>query len=112
MTRRSLALGLLSATLVACDGGTVTCESMEEGLARDKCWHNEVLALPGTDADGVLQRASQISDAMIRQAAVSAWVGEHANEVNSQQGEALCNLLDGRDRSYCQRQLSSPHLQR
>ena len=49
---------------------------------------------------------------MIRGAAVSRWVADHNNEVAAEEGKKLCQLLDGRDMSYCLRRLSSPHLQR
>ena len=49
---------------------------------------------------------------MIRGAAVSAWVGAHVHEVPMDKGRALCDLLENRDRGYCERRLSSPHLKR
>jgi len=82
------------------------------GMERDRCVHDEIGAVPGAQPDVVLEKAGQIQDPMIRGAAVSGWVAAHANELPQEKGQQLCNLLEGRDRSYCQRRLSSPHLQR
>ena len=57
-------------------------------------------------------KAKNINDPMIRGAAVSAWVRDHNTEITQKQGMELCALLDGRDRFYCVRRLSSPHLKR
>lgn len=111
--------GMIALLLAACSGGGSTtsgdgadCAAMSPGLEQDKCLHEEIKALPVAQADVVLTKAQQISDPMVRGAAVSGWMAEHNADVPQQQGNALCQLLDGRDRSYCQRLLSSPHLQR
>jgi hypothetical protein len=82
------------------------------GMDKDRCLHDEIGAVPGAQPDVVVQKAQQIQDPMIRGAAVSGWVADHANELPQEKGQQLCNLLEGRDKSYCQRRLSSPHLQR
>lgn len=101
---------LVLLVLAAC--GPVPCDELAEVRDRDRCLYDEIAALPATEAAGVVDRAGRIEDAMIRGAAVSAWIAAHANKITSEQGAALCKLLDGRDQSYCERRLSSPHLQR
>lgn len=91
--------------------GAQGCDA-KTGMERDRCLHDEIGAVPGSQPDVVVQKAGLIQDPMIRGAAVSSWVAEHANELPQEKGQQLCNLLEGRDRSYCQRRLSSPHLQR
>lgn len=100
--------------LSACDTQpkTVACEQMELGRAKDECLHSEIKAMGASQAQQVLSKAKLIQDPMIRGAAVSAWIGDNNNNVDSNTGQALCTLLDGRDRSYCMRRLSSPHLKR
>ena len=93
------------------DPASIPCLERGEQSLVDTCLHDEIKLLPQSVSD-VVQRAQQISDPIIRGAAVSTWVKEHNNEINQQQGQQLCALLDGRDRSYCQRRLSSPHLRR
>ncbi len=85
---------------------------MDEGDERDHCYKDEVLALDASQIDEVKSRSELIQDEMIRQFAVSSWVEAHANEISLDQGRVLCDLLEGRDASYCLRRLSSPHLQR
>lgn len=116
-TLRDLPLRLLLGAALSgwgCAGstdGSTDCASLESS-AKDRCFHDQLLAVPATDPDAVIALSQQISDPMIRGAAVSAWVGAHVNEVPMDKGRALCDLLDGRDRGYCERRLSSPHLQR
>lgn len=87
-----------------------SCDALS-GQARDSCLNAEIAQVPGSQPDVVLEKAPLILDPMIRQAAVSRWVKEHVRELPNEKGQELCNLLEGRDRSYCQRVLSSPHLQ-
>lgn len=94
------------------DPPPATCIGSESSFERDRCLHDEIASLPSEQAATVLDKAQAISDPMIRGSAVSTWVSEHANDIPRETGEALCMLLDGRDRSYCQRRLTSPHLQR
>lgn len=89
-----------------------SCAEMELGRPKDECHHDEIKLLTSDHAQLVLEKSKQIQDPMIRGAAVSAWIGENNNDVDSTTGQALCTLLDGRDRSYCMRRLSSPHLKR
>jgi hypothetical protein len=108
---RPLLLIVLS-VLSGCDGepAVQTCDEMAAGLSRDSCYHDELRAIPGSGIEEVLVKASLIQDQMIRQAAVSAWMKAHLNEIPRDRGQALCQMLDGQDQSYCMRQLSSPHL--
>ena len=102
--------------VIACAGtasnGQQACPDIEDSKQRDACYHEEILLMPASDITKIVQTAQQITDPMIRGAAVSEWVKNHNNDINQQQGQQLCTLLDGRDRSYCLRRLSSPHLQR
>ena len=90
----------------------IPCEQITESLERDKCLSEEILLLKEPQINTVITKAKMIEDVMIRGAAVSAWVREHNNEINQKQGQKLCEILDGRDRFYCMRRLSSPHLKR
>ena len=103
----TLALGLS----IACDSST-DCSSMDAGDAQDHCYKEEILAMEASQIEEVQAQSALISDDMIRQYAVSTWVEEHANEISLDQGRVLCDILEGRDASYCLRRLSSPHLQR
>jgi hypothetical protein len=49
---------------------------------------------------------------MVRQAAISRWVADHANEIPKETGESLCKMLGGRDQSYCLKRFLAVHLQR
>lgn len=111
-----LVVSLLFVGTLGCgeDGGAgaaAACDA-KAGMERDRCLHDEIAAIPGSQPDEVLKKASLISDPMIRGAAVSGWVAAHVDELPAEKGQELCNLLEGRDKSYCQRRLSSPHLQR
>lgn len=108
------AIFILGFTLVACrtTPQKLVCEELELGRSKDECLHTEIKSLDGKQAQKVLEKSKLIQDPMIRGAAVSAWIGSYNNEVDSNTGQALCSLLDGRDRSYCMRRLSSPHLKR
>ena len=90
----------------------IPCEKITESLERDKCLSEEILLLKEPQISTVITKAKMIEDVMIRGSAVSAWVREHNNEINQKQGQKLCEILDGRDRFYCMRRLSSPHLKR
>ncbi len=103
------ALLLILAPLAGC--GDKSCASLD-GLARDQCLHDELVVLPADQPDTVIAKAGQISDQMVRNAAVSAWIKDHVNSVPMDKGRALCGLLQGRDQGYCERRLSSPHLKR
>jgi hypothetical protein len=85
---------------------------MEAGEEQDHCYKEELLAMDASQIDEIQTKSQLISDDMIRQYAVSSWVEEHANEISLEQGRVLCDILEGRDASYCLRRLSSPHLQR
>ena len=106
-------LPFLLSIVVSCGSDTPkTCMERQDSIQRSDCLHKEIIRLPSRDVSTVITKAKQISDPMIRGAAISAWVRSHSNEISQQQGKQLCALLDGRDQSYCMRRLSSPHLQR
>ena len=88
------------------------CRDLTDELQKNECYHNEILLVPSTKLDELITKAKNINDPMIRGAAVSAWVRDHNTEITQKQGMELCALLDGRDRFYCVRRLSSPHLKR
>ena len=106
---------IFSLCLLACSSAPPqpkSCDAMQAGISRDECYHAEIMNLPGSASQQALEKAKLIDDMMIRGSAVSSWIRDHNNEVNKKNGMALCELLDGRDRSYCMRRLSSPHLKR
>lgn len=88
------------------------CNAMSDSKEKDLCFHEKLVALPPSQINDVIETAKGMSDAMIRGAAVAEWIKRYNNDINQQQGQELCKLLDGRDRSYCLRRLSSPHLKR
>ena len=90
----------------------IPCDQVTVSLERDKCLSEEIIKLKEPQLNEVITKAKMIEDIMIRGAAVSAWVRDHNNEINQKQGQKLCEILDGRDRFYCMRRLSSPHLKR
>ncbi len=102
--------GLWAVVVVAAGcGGAPDCASLA-GLERDTCLQGQIAALPASAAEEVLALAPSIEDPMVRGAAVSRWVGDHAAALSTEQGRALCALLEGRDGSYCLRRLNAPHL--
>lgn len=113
----ALSLAMLALGGAACGqddpppgAAAVNCDATA-GMDRDRCLHDEIGAIPGSQPDEVVKKARLISDPMIRGAAVSGWVAAHVQELPADKGQELCDLLEGRDKSYCQRRLSSPHLQ-
>ena len=88
------------------------CSAQTETIKKDECYHNELLKFSSAELPSIISHAKKISDPLIRGAAVSSWVRDHNNEITQKQGMDLCALLDGRDRFYCMRRLSSPHLKR
>ena len=96
--------------LLACQPST--CEEMSAGMDRDQCFHDRIASTPPGQAAAVVESAAQIQDPMVRGAAVLSWVKSHVSSVSASDGQKLCAFLEGRDQSYCQRILSSPHLQR
>ena len=91
---------------------TKECSAITETIKKDECYHNELLQFSSAELPQIISHAKQITDPLIRGAAVSSWVRDHNNEITQKQGMDLCALLDGRDRFYCMRRLSSPHLKR
>ena len=97
------------------DGSTASngnCDKITDLTQKDSCYHDKLVAMPVTEIEAVITTGKQMVDPMIRGAAVAQWIKLHNNEINQQKGQELCALLDGRDRSYCMRRLSSPHLKR
>ena len=98
--------------LLSCTQEVDPCLSPKDTKIKDQCLHNEILTIPSTNFKQIISKAKDIQDPMIRGAAVSTWVRDHNTEITQKQGMSLCELLDGRDRGYCARRLSSPHLKR
>ncbi|MFT4976171.1 MAG: hypothetical protein ACI8S6_002067 [Myxococcota bacterium] len=107
---------VLALVFLGCDGsseaGQPGCASREAGLERDTCFGDLLLALPASEAEQVKAIGSEIQDGMVRQAAISRWVADHANEIPKETGEGLCKMLGGRDQSYCLKRFLAVHLQR
>jgi hypothetical protein len=96
---------------LGCDEAT-KCTDFDEGADRDSCFKEQIQGMDATELEGVKSVALEIDDTMVRSYAVSTWVKDHSNEISLEQGTGLCQLLEGREQSYCLRRLSSPHLQR
>ena len=99
----------------ACSDSTSSdgdCSKLTDLTKKDSCFHDKLVVMPVDQIDEVIKTGQQMVDPMIRGAAVAQWIKLHNNEINQQKGQELCALLDGRDRSYCMRRLSSPHLKR
>ena len=86
------------------------CSTLSEARDKDDCLKAQILTLDASKLPDVKEKAAQINDPIIRGAAVERWVMENCNEVSLDQGRGLCELLEGRNKSYCERRLSSPHL--
>ena len=97
--------------LLACDKETA-CTDLEPGTEQDTCFKDQIQGMNASQLAEVESVALQISDTMVRSYAVSTWVKDHSNEISLEEGTGLCQLLEGREQSYCLRRLSSPHLQR
>lgn len=105
---------LLLLTLTACGDadGEGDCAELDVGPDRDHCLYEGIGQLPSDQAAGVVTRAGQIQDPIIRGAAVSRWVADHVRQISAEDGKALCGLLEGRDGSYCEKRLTAAHLHR
>jgi len=108
--RLAILAGLVLSQL-GCDESK-ECADLDAGTDRDNCLKDEIQQMDSSRLEDVKEQASLISDSMIRSYAVSTWVKNHANDVALEDGRSLCELLEGREQSYCLRRLSSPHLQR
>ncbi len=111
MTRILIGMMLLCVGL-GCGDESKECSDLESGTEQDTCLKEEIQKMDASQLEAVGTQARQISDPMIRSYAVSTWVKDHSNEISLEQGTGLCELLEGREESYCLRRLSSPHLQR
>jgi|TARA_B110000037_G_C16765687_1_gene361163 hypothetical protein len=105
---------LFSTLFLACtDEENITdCPSLTDSKKKDLCIHNQIVVMPPEQITELITLAKGMNDSMIRGAAIAEWIKLHNNDINQNQGQELCKLLDGRDRSYCLRRLSSPHLKR
>lgn len=88
------------------------CLSKREGMDRDACLHDAVLASPASALTTVIGKAQQIQDPVVRGAAVFTWVNTHNRELDPKAAAPLCALLEGRERASCSRKLSAVHLRR
>ena len=123
-----LLFGFLIACFVQEDQSSSSCEGISDAAKRascitnqcdqlsdidkDDCYHKNIQKIDGNEMNLVLQLAKKIEDTMIQGTAISTWVKNNNTNLNQQQGRQLCELLQGRDRFYCMRRLSSPHLKR
>lgn len=108
-------IAILSALFLACtevDEQNADCTSLTDSKAKDLCVHDQIVLMPPAQITELITLAKGMNDSMIRGAAIAEWIKLHNNDINQNQGQELCKLLDGRDRSYCLRRLSSPHLKR
>ena len=108
-------IGILLSILFACQTGESKpkdCESITNVKAKDQCLFDQIAPKTSAEMPALIETAKKITDPLMRSAAVSAWVRDHNAEITQKQGMELCVLLDGRDRFYCMRRLSSPHLKR
>ena len=86
------------------------CDGIPTGIEQDVCVGKRLKEVPAGNIDQAIDLANKIRDPMVKGEAVSSWVEAHANEIPMDKGNKLCMMLEGRDASYCQRRLSSPHL--
>lgn len=100
-----------AALLVGC-GGPVDCSEQPAGMDRDLCLHDQALLLPAAQVEPFVVTVQQIQDPIVRGSAVFAWMNVHARELNPQQGVPICNLLESRERTSCNRKVSAIHLRR
>lgn len=109
---------LLAALLTACAGGAgdgvsgqnTDCGALS-GLDRDLCLGRQLKALPAAQVDAVAPLAQTISDVMVREEAVTTWIGQNSNKIAMDKGREVCGLLSGREHAHCLRTLTAPHLQ-
>lgn len=97
--------------ILGCGAGE-PCARYAEGMDRDACLHDQVLASPPAEVASVISLARRIDDPVVRGAAVFSWVNTHNRELDPKAAEPLCLLLEGRERASCSRKLSSVHLRR
>jgi hypothetical protein len=93
-------------------GCQVPCEERLPGVERDRCTYEQVLAAPVDHGDQVMAKLMSIQDPIVRGAAATRWVGQHARTLDPALGRALCGTLEGPDQGQCLRRLESAHLQR
>jgi hypothetical protein len=88
------------------------CDELEEQLARDKCYYQQLGAAEDASLEAVQLTIGEIDDPLIRSAAVLAWLDAHALEVSPEQAHGLCEVLEWNAYHYCQRRYSTPHMRR
>jgi hypothetical protein len=113
MRHAPLAVALAAALLsCACSTAPKPCPDQSPGIARDRCYADQIATL-GPDQRAEAQSAARaISDPLIQSEAVIRWIGANAGSLQPPAGQELCNLIDAADRDTCTRRLNSPHLQR
>jgi len=93
--------------LLSCGGSEAICEA---SASQAECLYEAIQEQPATGFETVYTLAIQVEDTVVRRAAVSKWMREHALELEEVQGERLCKLLRDDDQVFCFRRLRSPHL--
>jgi hypothetical protein len=88
---------------------TATCMERAEPLDRDLCLHDEVLALPPTDVEGVATRVSSMTDGIVRGSAVNGWVERHRGRLPPS-ASRVCDLLPPTEAVPCHRHVEAAHL--
>ena len=86
------------------------CRRLSEPRSRDDCWKALILSSEPDRLTDIHSWTEEIADPIIRGAVIETWIVENCNSISLEQGSSLCELLEGRGQSYCQRRLSSPHL--
>ncbi len=71
-------------------------------------------AVPRIETDDptrALEQAEAIEDPIARGAAVNGWIREHKSTLHTDDGLALCALLQQPEEGVCRRNLQSAHLE-
>ena len=98
---------------MACTSSTTTqdCAALELP-DRDYCWSDRIESFGPGEIDAVREASAAISDPLVREASVLAWLGVHADSVPLKAAEALCAEAGGQDSWICQRRIHAAHLRR
>ena len=78
----------------------------------DQCLYDTIQRFDAGAWKQVYEMAQKIQDPMIQGGSVSKWIKKNNTQITREQGQKLCDLLHNKDRFYCLRRLSSPHLRR
>ena len=98
--------------LLACDPGTADapgCDTLT-GLARDQCLYETIRAMSDARPEDVRAQATQIQDAVIREAALLGWVKAHGCDHPRESVLPFCDLIEGSLQGKCRRRLDAIHL--